>query len=841
MKGKRRLSMETLERRIVLDGFGLADPSPVPAWESVIVALNDNVRDPDVVARGVIKAHGGQLGHVYEHAVKGFSAQLPEAAVQALLRNPQVKRIEPDLTMQAFAQVTPTGIDRIDADLNPTAKINGIDERVDVDVAILDTGIDGTHPDLNVAGGYNTTSRFITKWNDGNGHGTHVAGTVAALDNGFGVVGVAPGARLWAVKVLADNGTGSLSNIIKGIDWVTKNAATIEVANMSLGGQGVSSTYREAIQRSVAAGVVYVVAAGNEYRDILGGDLTFGTSDDTIPAVYPEVATISAMADSDGKPGGVGSATSYGYLDDTFADFSNFSNSKADGSSWYSTNNVVNSPGLGIDLMMPGVDILSTYKGGGYATGSGTSMAAPHAAGLAALYIAEHARANNTAEVYSIRQALITAGKPWRSVEGLVVVLNPGGGNDDSPDKHEENLGWAGSSSANAPPVAQNDSGTTEEDTPITVAVLENDSDPDGNTIHVSAVTQGASGSVEISGDNTVTYTPALNFYGQDTFTYTISDGKGGTDSAVVTVTVTAVPDSPVAVDDVAATTVNTAVTISVLQNDFDPDGDPLTVVSITNGSRGAAVIDKDDSGNPTGTITYTPGTDFVGSDSFVYTVSDGTGRTDTATVWVTVDPPSAATLRVGDLDGTSVWVNKRKWAATVTVLVQDGSGLPVPNATVTGTWSNGIQSTASTNATGLATVTSGNMDISVASVTFAVTGIQHATFTYDANANTDPDGDSSGTSILVYQNGTTAAPTSVARESLSVASSPLTAATTPRSAQAATAVGTLFIEQHTEPVAGPAIDEPVSSATTVDEALADLDTAPLDDELLEDLALAVL
>ena len=310
MKGKRRLSMETLERRIVLDGFGLADPSPVPAWESVIVALNDNVRDPDVVARGVIKAHGGQLGHVYEHAVKGFSAQLPEAAVQALLRNPQVKRIEPDLTMQAFAQVTPTGNDRIDADLNPTAKINGIDERVDVDVAILDTGIDGTHPDLNVAGGYNTTSRFITKWNDGNGHGTHVAGTVAALDNGFGVVGVAPGARLWAVKVLADNGTGSLSNIIKGIDWVTKNAATIEVANMSLGGQGVSSTYREAIQRSVAAGVVYVVAAGNEYRDILGGDLTFGTSDDTIPAVYPEVATISAMADSDGKPGGVGSATS---------------------------------------------------------------------------------------------------------------------------------------------------------------------------------------------------------------------------------------------------------------------------------------------------------------------------------------------------------------------------------------------------------------------------------------------------------------------------------------------------------------------------------------------------
>ncbi len=742
MKGKRRLSMETLERRIVLDSIGLADPSPVPAWESVIVALNDNVRDPDVVARGVINSHGGQLGHVYEHAVKGFSAQLPEAAVQALLRNPQVKRIEPDLTLQAFGQVLPTGIDRIDADLNLGAKIDGIDERVNVDVAILDTGIDGTHPDLNVAGGYNTTSRFTTKWNDGNGHGTHVAGTVAALDNDFGVVGVAPGARLWAVKVLADNGTGSLSNIIKGIDWVTKNAATIEVANMSLGGQGVSSTYREAIQKSVAAGVVYVVAAGNEYRDILGGDLAFGTSDDTIPAVYPEVATISAIADSDGAPGGYGATTSEGYADDTYADFSNFSNSKTDGSSWYlSNNNGISSPGLGIDLMMPGVDILSTYKGGGYATGSGTSMAAPHAAGLAALYIAEHGRANNASEVYSIRQALITAGKPWRSVEGLGLI---DGSNPDSPDKHEENLGWAGPSG----PVDQ----------PPTVIVTYPD---DGSVV---------SGILTVTAD--------------------ASDDRGVTQVEFF-------------VDDVSL--------------DVDTDGSDGWSASWDTGS--------DPDGSYTVMAVVTDTADQIASDSVV----------------VTVNNTAAPTMHVGDLYGTSVWVNKRKWAATVTILVLDGNESPVPNATVAGTWTNGIQSTASTNTAGLATVTSGNMDISVASVTFQVTGIQHATLAYDAGANTDSDGDSDGTWIVVYRDGTTAAPSAAARESLSVASSPLTAATTPPSAQAATAVGTLFIEQHTEPVADPATDEPVSSAATVDEALGDLDTAPLGDELLEDLALAVL
>src|SRR5216117_170458 len=134
--------------------------------------------------------------------------------------------------------------------------------RVNVDIAIIDTGIDLTHPDLNVYRNI-TFVTGTTTGNDDNGHGTHVAGIAAALDNNIGVVGVAPGARLWAVKVLDNNGRGALSDVISGVDYVTENAGEIEVANMSLAGRGTGESLRLAIQNSVGRGVVYVVAAAN--------------------------------------------------------------------------------------------------------------------------------------------------------------------------------------------------------------------------------------------------------------------------------------------------------------------------------------------------------------------------------------------------------------------------------------------------------------------------------------------------------------------------------------------------------------------------------------------------
>jgi subtilisin family serine protease len=359
-----------------------------------IVVLKDDADSGRLLLR-----HRIQPDRVYRHALNGFAGRIPAAVRQRLAADPDVAYMELDLVARTLQQTTPTGVQRVNAHLNPFAGIDGTDQRVDVDVAILDTGIDLTHPDLNVVANVTFVRNTLTG-NDDHGHGTHVAGTVAALDNDFGVVGVAPGARLWAVKVLSAFGAGSFSNIIAGIDYVTANADQIEVANMSLGGIGRLNALQQAIQKSVSAGVVYVVAAGNEARDIYGPDGTLGTFDDSIPAAYPEVATVSAIGDTDGLAGGLGPNTSRGTLDDTFADFSNFCNFPPPVS-------FVSSPGGAIDVAAPGVDILSTFRNGQYATFSGTSMAAPHVAGAVALYIAENGRAYDAAGVYVIRQAII--------------------------------------------------------------------------------------------------------------------------------------------------------------------------------------------------------------------------------------------------------------------------------------------------------------------------------------------------------------------------------------------------------------------------------------------------
>ena len=336
-----------------------------------IVVLDHGETNP----AGLAKGHGISPSNVYKSVFKGFAGTIPEAALKGLAKNPKVLRIVPDRVVKKIAQTLPTGIDRIDAEQAFTGQM------VDADVAVLDTGIDLDHPDLNVVMGVDCrrldkkTKDCKIGGNDDEGHGTHCAGTIGALDNGIGVVGVAPGVRLYAVKVLDRSGSGYLSWIIQGIDWTERHADVIDVASMSLGGGGSDDTdggdclnsadpEHMATCALVNAGVTLVVAAGNE-----SDDAQYHT-----PAAYDEAITVSALADFDGVPGGLTSA-SYAFSscteaeDDSFACFSNY--------------------GHDVDIMAPGVGIYSTVPGG-YGSSSGTSMAAPHVAGAAALVKAEN-------------------------------------------------------------------------------------------------------------------------------------------------------------------------------------------------------------------------------------------------------------------------------------------------------------------------------------------------------------------------------------------------------------------------------------------------------------------
>ncbi len=213
----------------------------------------------------------------------------------------------------------------------------------------------------------------------------------------------------------------------------------------------------------------------------------------------------------------------------------------------------------------------------------------------------------------------------------------------------------------NDPPVATNDTATTAEDTAVDMRVLDNDTDVEGDTLSVTAVSTTSNGTAAITDDGTtVTYTPNANFHGSDSFTYVVSDGNGGTDTGTVDVTVTAVNDPPVATNDTATTAEDTPVDIDVVANDTDVEGDTLSVTSVSTTSNGTAAITDDGT-----TVTYTPNANFHGSDLFTYVVSDGNGGMDTGTVNVTiedVDPPSQpGPPEVSSTGSTSLAVS---WAA---------------------------------------------------------------------------------------------------------------------------------------------------------------------------------
>jgi len=312
----------------------------------------------------------------YDDALHGFAAKLDAHDLDAVRDDPRVARVVADKPVTATGLVPMQAGDNIPAGVRRVGAAVGTDVRQasSANVAVIDTGIDLSHPDLNAVAGTSCNGTGVPT--DGNGHGTHVAGTIGARNDGSGAVGVAPGTKIFAVRVLGANGSGYTSQVICGIDWVTATrtdgdpANDIAVANMSLGGgaapndncgRTVNDPEHVAICNSVAAGVTYVVAAGNSTAD----EQTFS------PANYGEVLTVTSVSDSDGLPGGVGGGLScIGNGDDQPASYSNFATRAVD---------------VAHTIAAPGSCIRSTAPGGGYATMSGTSMASPHVTGLVAL------------------------------------------------------------------------------------------------------------------------------------------------------------------------------------------------------------------------------------------------------------------------------------------------------------------------------------------------------------------------------------------------------------------------------------------------------------------------
>jgi aqualysin 1 len=336
-----------------------------------IVVLKNAV-DPQAVAKIHSNKYGAQVDEVWGQALHGYAAVIPNDRVKELKGDANVSYVEADGEASITAQTVPWGIDRVDADVSPTALAgNGSGAVTNVSVYVIDTGVDRSHPDLNVVNFVNF-AKGGNKDTDCNGHGTHVAGTIAAKDDAQGVVGVAPGAPIYAVKVLKCNGSGQWSWIISGINWVTANHGANAVANMSLGG-GASQAVDDAVRNSVASGVFYAVSAGNS-----GADACSQSPARAGAGSNNGIATVAATDSANNE-----------------ASWSNY--------------------GPCVDIWAPGVGVLSTWAGGGYNTISGTSMASPHVTGGGALYRSGH----GTATVSNVEKALKdAAGTPGTTSKG---------------------------------------------------------------------------------------------------------------------------------------------------------------------------------------------------------------------------------------------------------------------------------------------------------------------------------------------------------------------------------------------------------------------------------------
>ena len=565
----------------LLSGIGAAGAHP-PDKVPVIIGFKEKP-DPSLV-----RGYEGDVKYTYDF-LPAVSARMSNEAIQALKKNKNIAYVEPDYQVYALGETLPWGIDRIDAE-----KVHPYNKGTGARVAIIDTGIHYTHPDLdaNYKGGYDFVNNDDDPMDD-NGHGTHVAGTVAAEDNGNGVIGVAPEAYLYGIKVLNSGGSGYVSDVVAGIDWAI--ASDMQIISMSLGSDSDSITLHNACDKAYDAGIVVIAAAGND-----GNRRGWGNSVD-YPARYDSVIAVAATDNSDVR------------------------------ASWSST-------GPAVELSAPGVSIYSTLPGNSFGSKSGTSMATPHVSGTAALILKsdetvwEPAGCTNGDGIWTnieVRKVLDhtaddlgALGRDYRYGFGLV-------------DADEA----APQSTPNQPPVADADGPYTGTEGIDLIFNGSDSYDPDGDPLTYSW---------DFGDGNTGTGIKPVHIYtagGVYDITLVVNDGKEDSNPSTTTATITEVNDPPVA-DAGPDQTISDAdgnnaedVTLDG-SGSYDPDG----TITAFEWKENENLLSTDES------FTYSFD---QGIHNVILTVTDNDGANDTDEITITVNPNQIPTADA-DADRTA-------------------------------------------------------------------------------------------------------------------------------------------------------------------------------------------
>ena len=602
-------------------GFAIAANGNGAGLERVPVLIGFK-QVPGPSEQALVRSHGGAIKYSYT-LVPAIAASIPEPAIEGLRRNPNVTIVEPDIEVYAVdAELDNSwGVKHIGAG---TVHING-NKGTNVKVAIIDSGIYHTHPDLsaNYAGGYDFVNGDSNPMDD-NGHGTHCAGIVAAADDGSGVVGVAPEAQIYALKVLNNSGNGNYSDVIAALNWCvrgpdgnpnTGDEPGIQVTSNSYGSSGdPGTTVKAAFDNAAAVGIINVCAAGNEGN-------RRGTGDNVIyPARYESCIAVAATDSGDIR-----------------ASFS--------------------STGPDVKISAPGVYIRSTYLNGGYAYMSGTSMACPHVAGTAALIIksgiteaaAVRAKLQNTADYL---------GNPLWYGSGLVDA-------DEAAGVSGEPQPQAPIANAGADQTVSDSDGSGNETITLDGSGY---TDPDGSILTYSWSEDGTT----LCTGQSITHSFSVGVHAV-TLTVTDKDNLTDSDGVVITVNENLAP--------VADAGPDMSVLVGQLVNfdgsaSYDPDG---SIVSYEwNFSDGATGIVEKPSHNYTSVGDYT----------VTLTITDNGGLTGTDTVTVTVTEQStSSTMHVEDIT-VVVRTMGRNAQAIANVIILDQDGGPVGSATVTAEWS---------------------------------------------------------------------------------------------------------------------------------------------------------